>query len=409
VHDDREPMETLWAELRRDPAGLSGEDAMVRASGLSRRRLTAGFREHFHTTPERALVAARVARAEELLGGGATAREAARGAGFEDVAALEAAFRTAHGMGTRAFRALGGSPNFTLSLPDDYLAAPTLRTWGRDPSSLTDRVDGNRITRAFRAAAGTALVEIELARGVARCRVESEGPVDASIVRAAHRLARRTLGSIDGSGAPSEPATFEELVLRRRRTAPLVAKRRGLRIPLTADPFEALTWAVLGQQVNLAFAFTMRRNLLTLAGARAPRGMRAHPTPAELAALDPADLARLQLSRSKARYLVELARAVAGGELALDTLGDASAVRIEEALLARLGVGPWTAAYVMLRGYGLADCLPVGDAGLAQALQRFFALDARPDAATTRALMAPFAPFRSLATVHLWNSLGDTP
>jgi 3-methyladenine DNA glycosylase/8-oxoguanine DNA glycosylase len=63
----------------------------------------------------------------------------------------------------------------------------------------------------------------------------------------------------------------------------------------------------------------------------------------------------------------------------------------------------------MMRGLGLGDCLPLGDSGLAVALQAFFGLRQRPDAAQTLELMAPFAPFRSLACVHLWKSLGDPP
>jgi 3-methyladenine DNA glycosylase/8-oxoguanine DNA glycosylase len=51
--------------------------------------------------------------------------------------------------------------------------------------------------------------------------------------------------------------------------------------------------------------------------------------------------------------------------------------------------------------------VPAGDAGLSAALQRFFVLDHRPGPAETRALMEPFAPFGSLATYHLWTSLGD--
>jgi 3-methyladenine DNA glycosylase/8-oxoguanine DNA glycosylase len=37
----------------------------------------------------------------------------------------------------------------------------------------------------------------------------------------------------------------------------------------------------------------------------------------------------------------------------------------------------------------------------------FFGLDHRPGADEVRALMEPFAPFRSLATFHLWMSLGN--
>jgi 3-methyladenine DNA glycosylase/8-oxoguanine DNA glycosylase len=62
-----------------------------------------------------------------------------------------------------------------------------------------------------------------------------------------------------------------------------------------------------------------------------------------------------------------------------------------------------------MRGLGLRDCVPVGDAGLTLALQRWFGLEQRPDARETLRLMGPFAPHRSLATFHLWASLKGTP
>jgi AraC family transcriptional regulator of adaptative response / DNA-3-methyladenine glycosylase II len=409
ANPERDGFEALLAALRQDPAAFERPAILSAKSGFGPTKLHEGFRQHFHTTPAAALAAARLARAEELLAAGEAVANAAFEAGFATLSTFHDRFRRATGLTPAAFRELGRTPDFVLALPNDFLAGPTLRSWGRDPGSLTERVDGHRIARTLRTAAGTALLDVELVNGSARCRVEADRPLDVGTVRAAHRLARRTLGLVDGLGAAVDVAAFEQRVLRDPLTGPLVATRRGLRIPLTADPFEALTWAVLGQQVNLAFAFTLRRQVLSLAGAPAPRGMRAHPTPEEVAALDPADLVRRQLSRSKARYLVELAAAAATGDLPLEDLRGAAAGRIEETLLARRGVGPWTAAYVMLRGYGLRDCVPVGDSGLATALQRFFGLAERPDVAQTRRLMEPFAPYRSFATFHLWNSLGDSP
>lgn len=413
-HPERDRLEELLAALRREPAAFPRPAALAARSGLGATKLHTAFRQHFHTTPAAALAAARLGRAEELLATGSAVADAAFAAGFESLSTFHDRFRRATGLTPAAFRELGRTPDFVLALPVDYLAGPTLRSWGRDPGSLTERVDSASIVRTLRTEAGTALLVVELARNgaaatAAHCRVEAERPLDPDTVRAAHRLARRTLGLVDGHGAAVDSGAFERRLLRDGELSRLVAGRRGLRIPLTADPFEALTWAVLGQQVNLAFAFTLRRQLLALAGAPAPRGLRAHPTAAEVAALDPADLVRRQLSRRKAEFLVGLSRAVVTGELPLLALEGSAAGRIEQALLERRGVGPWTAAYVMLRGYGLADCVPVGDAGLALALQRFFALDDRPDAAQMRRLMAPFAPYRSLATFHFWMTLGETP
>jgi 3-methyladenine DNA glycosylase/8-oxoguanine DNA glycosylase len=58
----------------------------------------------------------------------------------------------------------------------------------------------------------------------------------------------------------------------------------------------------------------------------------------------------------------------------------------------------------MMRGCGLADCVPLGDSGLATALEHFHGLDHRPDQAETDALMQTFRPYRSLATFHFWAS-----
>ncbi len=163
-------------------------------------------------------------------------------------------------------------------------------------------------------------------------------------------------------------------------------------------------WTIVGQQVNLAFAYALRRTVVELAGEPVD-GMREHPTPAAVAALDYADLTARRFSRRKAEYVIDTARLLASGELALDP--GAAATATERRLLEVRGLGPWSVQYFLMRGGGFADCVPVGDAALGSALMRFFALDARPGPARTLELMERFAPFRSLATFHLWHTPGD--
>jgi 3-methyladenine DNA glycosylase/8-oxoguanine DNA glycosylase len=62
---------------------------------------------------------------------------------------------------------------------------------------------------------------------------------------------------------------------------------------------------------------------------------------------------------------------------------------------------------MLMRGAGFADCAPVGDVALAAALQKLTAADTRPAPDAVERLMQPFAPYRSLATFHLWTSLRD--
>lgn len=115
------------------------------------------------------------------------------------------------------------------------------------------------------------------------------------------------------------------------------------------------------------------------------------------------ELFRLQFSRPKAEYTLGLARAVAEEKLNPDALRRLSATRAERTLPAVRGLGPWSVNYVMMRSLGFADCMPLGDTGVGSGLQALFHLDERPEIAAARRLMAGFAPYRSLATAHLWQ------
>jgi 3-methyladenine DNA glycosylase/8-oxoguanine DNA glycosylase len=190
-----------------------------------------------------------------------------------------------------------------------------------------------------------------------------------------------------------------------RSHAAFVKRRRGLRVPLLPTSFEALCWAIIGQQINLRFASALRRAMIALVGERIG-DMRAHPTPDALAGLNASELTTRRYSRSKARYLIDAAQAVAVGTLDIENVANGSAIAAEQALVAQRGIGVWTARYVLMRS-GFADAAPVGDSGLATALQRLCDLSERPDADHTARLMRRFAPHRSLASSHLWASLKD--
>jgi 3-methyladenine DNA glycosylase/8-oxoguanine DNA glycosylase len=152
---------------------------------------------------------------------------------------------------------------------------------------------------------------------------------------------------------------------------------------------------------------TLRRELIRAVGEQHASGLRAHPSPAAVAALSIDTLRTLKFSGSKAEYLLTAARAVANGELRLDTMRQLSASHAARLLGAMRGVGPWTVQYAFLRGLGFADCLLAGDAGLAQGLHRMKGY--RPDERQIRDLMASYAPHRSLATYHIWTSLKGEP
>ena len=259
-----------------------------------------------------------------------------------------------------------------LDLPRDFRADLVLRYLGRDSESLCERVEGNTITKA------------DLTITLENCRALVHGDLD---------TARRLLG------LTTDTTKFE------RAHPDLVRGHEGARIPQTATVYESLMWAIVGQQVNLAFAYRLRRVLVELCGRRARNGMRVHPTASQVAKLDYADLTKRQFSRSKAEYIIDVSRLIASRALPIEDFPSRDAHEVEATLLNIRGVGIWTANYVMMRGCGFPDCVPAGDSALSASLRHWFALDHRVDARETHALMERFAPWRSLATFHFWLRL----
>jgi AraC family transcriptional regulator of adaptative response / DNA-3-methyladenine glycosylase II len=398
------------AEARRDPARFGTGRALAKAAGMDLPTLDRLFLLHAHRDIATFLREARVRAAGRLLLDSAGPVWAAGAAcGFADPASFAAQFLAGTGISPAGYQALGQpqSPaRFTLGLPEGYRAADILAYHGRDPLSRSERVEGETLFKALIVAGRSLVLELAFRPGTVDCRVLADPGPPPPMDQIHGRVVRML-------GLGADPAPFERFV-RELSLQPLVASRLGLRIPLTADVWESLVWAILDQQVNLAFAYTLRRRLTELcarAAGPAPAGMALcpHPTPAAVAALDPADLKPLQFSRSKAEYVIGLARTVAAGTLPLEQLPEGSATSAALRLSAERGVGPWTTHYVMMRGCGFGDCVPLGDAGLTLALQRHFGLDHRPSVKETAAFMAPFAPHRSLATFHLWASLKGVP
>lgn len=393
-------VETLSADVRRDPARFADAASLVAASGAGATRLNALFREHLHLTPAAFLARERVDAARAALADGASVSDAAFGAGFESLSTFHANFRRETGLTPGEFRALGATNAFTLALPPGYRADAMLRAHGRDPASLLERVHGRELVKGIMLAGAPARLHLTFGDDAVACRVEGTAP-DPPRMRVAHAITARLLN------LAGDPSAFERRMEADPATARLIEGRRGLRIPRTADAWECLLWTIVGQQVNLTFAYALRSVVADLCGVPVGDGLRAHPTPEAVAGLEYGDLTARRFSRRKAEYVIDTARRIAAGELRLDVADKEPATTLERRLLEVRGLGPWSVRYLMMRGFGFADCVPIGDSGVSAALTRYLELDHRPAAAEQEALMRPFAPYRSLATYHLWASLGD--
>ena len=285
----------------------------------------------------------------------------------------------------------------SIALPPGYQAADVLAFHSRDAEGVAEQVTEDRIRKGVLLDGVAVLLDVMLTPGVALCEVQADGVLSAT----ASAMVDEALLNI--LGLRIDPAPFLALAGDDALLGAVARRSPGLRIVQSATIFEALTWAIIGQQINLTFAIALRRTFILQAGRQHSSGVWCYPEARQVAALEAADLTARKFSRSKADTLLRLARMVDAGELSLargDDIAHASA-----ALLAVKGIGPWTVNYALLRGYGYADCSLHGDVAIRAALQHLLGEDAKPDMARTEALLERYKPHRTMAAAHLWASL----
>lgn len=162
-----------------------------------------------------------------------------------------------------------------------------------------------------------------------------------------------------------------------------------------APGFETLLRIILEQQVSLASADALRRRLLGALGSLSAQTIADAGTDA---------LRALGVTRQKAGYCSDLARAVIEGRVDLGAIGRASDERAKEMLVGIRGIGPWSAEIYQLMALRRPDIWPTGDLALLIALQNLHGLDTRPDNAQAAELTAPWAPYRSVGARLLWQA-----
>ena len=284
-----------------------------------------------------------------------------------------------------------------VPLPDSFRVDEVLGFHGRDKLAVAERIDGNRLHKGLLWDGSAACLTLGFSNG----RADAELAVDGNSKTprdALEQLVRRMLG------LTQRVEVFENSYRAHPCIGPLIAGRPGLRVQQTATPFEALAWAIIGQQISLAAAISVRRRLIEAVGVRHSSGLACFPDAERLLMLDATALRQAGLSQTKARTLQILSREVVADRLPLATwLVTQPIEEIREQLLSLRGIGPWTVSYALLRGFGWLDGSLHGDVAVRRQLQRLLGATEKPGEDFTRDWLAEFSPWRALVAAHLWS------
>lgn len=289
--------------------------------------------------------------------------------------------------------------HWSLPLPPGYRQADVLAFHGRDAQGVAEQVTPDGLRKGILQQGLPVLLEVDFTATQALCRADLDGTVTEGMQDALHGVLINILG------LRIAPEPFAQLVAGDPLMGPLARANGSLRIVQSATPFEALTWAIIGQQINLPFAIALRRTFILQAGRQHGSGLWCYPEAHDVARLEPEQLTDRKFSRAKAETLLRLARLVDDDELSLDLPASGEVAAVSQALLNVKGIGPWTVNYALLRGYGYADCSLHGDVAIRAALQKLLQEDSKPDMARTEQWLRQYAPHRTMAAAHLWASL----
>lgn len=229
--------------------------------------------------------------------------------------------------------------------------------------TLTNVVDvytaDGRYMRALGGFAQPVIVSVTQPRADTLAVSVSGGPADAEHALA---LVRRMLGT------ERDLSDFHRHAREIPWLAPLAQRLNGLRPPRYPGLFEACANVILFQQVSLhAASAIMRRMVLELGTPVECDGVPlvVFPGVERFLGADDAVIRAAGLSAGKLATLRRAGEAIASGKLTEAMLDERSSADAALVLRGIKGIGPWTAAVILLRGLGRLDVFPGGDSGVA--------------------------------------------
>lgn len=285
----------------------------------------------------------------------------------------------------------------SLALPAGYRVDDILAFHTRDSLAVAEIGEDRTLQKGLLWNGYPACLTITFNRSHADVELAIDGAVETSDVEIILDKVKRMLGLMQAI------EDFEQHYRRHSQLGILIARQSGLRIPMTASIFEALSWAIIGQQISVQAATSIRRKLIQVVNIRHSDGLFCYPGAEQVAELSESDLRQAGFSLSKAQTLLTISRMLSSGELLLENrLAVLPAEETHQKLAKIRGIGPWTMNYLFLRGYGWLDASLEGDVAVRRGLQKLLNMPDKLTAQQTQQWLAPFSPWRALIAAHLW-------
>jgi DNA-3-methyladenine glycosylase II len=292
--------------------------------------------------------------------------------------------------------------SFQIAVPQEFSFELSLQFLKRSPQELLHRVGEDYVTKLVRLEGEEILFDLSAGKD-SNLKVAIISGTDSPTIR------KKLKGFIvEWFDLETDLKPFYALAAKDRLLKDLVTQHFGYRIIGQPDLFESLVWAVLGQQINVQFAFTLKSRFVQQFGEKlVVNGTDYYlfPKPETVAILTDEHLLPLQFSRQKSKYVVLIAEAFAKGEVSKEKLTGLPLQEAKEKLMTIKGIGNWTANYALMKTFRYPDAFPLEDAGIHNAIRNLRKMDRKPTLDEVRKIFKKYKGWEAYATLYLWKSL----
>ena len=271
----------------------------------------------------------------------------------------------------------------------------------RSPRELLHRVDGGNIFKALRVADKKILLSIQEDSPDLVVKFLNHQPTPSEKKYVSHYVC-------EWLDVYTDLKPFYKIVEADKLLGPLIKKYFGYRIVGQPDLFESLVWAVLGQQINLTFAYTLKQRFVEQFGEVIEQEGQKYflfPSHDRVSQLTPESLLALQFSKQKASYTLGIAQAFASGEITKESIQHLSLTEGKEKLMKIKGIGNWTANYALMKTFRYPDAFPLEDVGIHNAIKNLKGMKSKPTLAQVKRIFKKYKGWEAYATLYLWKSL----
>ena len=292
-----------------------------------------------------------------------------------------------------------------IKVPDIFSWDEILVYLNREPNEVMYKINHKTLRRAFKIEEKICLCDVSFN--------ERKNVIEVTLLNDVHwsKIEQTIVTNfiVEWFDLQTDINPFYELAKEDLILSSLMNKFYGLRLVGMPDFYEAITWGILGQQINLQFAYTLKRRFTEKFGEKITYeelDYWIYPEAKRIAETTIEDLLELKLTLRKAEYLLDISKQIANDDISKSYfLSFKDAKIIEKEMIKIRGIGPWIANYVLMRCFRKNEAFPMADIGLLNGIKVIENLSEKPDTTKMLALKEEWGGWASYATFYIWRLL----